>query len=111
MDQRTQEILDILQEECGELIVDISKIRRFGLKDNRERLIQEIGDITCMIDLLIDQGILNVKEIAEARDRKKEKLKVWSNIFTSEAKSADLKFTTAQEYMKSSYRTIKEIAE
>lgn len=108
---KVNEILDILQEECGELIVDISKVRRFGLNDNIDKLIQEIGDITCMIDLLIDQGILNVKEIAEASDRKKEKLKEWSTIFTNEVKSSDLKFTTAEEYIKSSYRTIKEIAE
>ena len=31
MNNQTQEALGILQEECAEVIVEVSKIRRFGL--------------------------------------------------------------------------------
>ena len=60
MDSQTKEVMDILQEECAEVIQAVSKISRFGLdnfkpgkpKTNREHLEEEIGDLMCMIDLL-----------------------------------------------------------
>ena len=85
---KIQEILDILQEECGELIVSASKVRRFGLDNSykdggtqREHLTQEAGDVMCMIQLLIDFGAIDVKELESARNKKAEKLKVWSKIY------------------------------
>ena len=49
--QKLQEILDILQEECGEIVQCVSKVRRFGMDNSykdggtqRENLTQEIGD-------------------------------------------------------------------
>lgn len=67
MDDRAQETMDILQEECAEVIQMVSKIRRFGLDEehrkdggkNRERLECEIGDVLAMFDLLEDMGIVN----------------------------------------------------
>lgn len=83
-----QEIMDILQEECGELIVAISKVRRFGLYNmykeggtQKEHLIQEAGDVLLLIDLLKKEGIFTDHELEKAKERKLEKLKVWSNIF------------------------------
>ena len=108
MDSKTQEILDILQEECGELIVQVSKVRRFGLEENRAKLTQECADVLTMISLLEQHEVFKYETLELACQMKREKLKQWSNIFTSEAKSPDLKFTTAEEYMKSSYRAIKE---
>ncbi len=85
---KQQEIMDILQEECGELIVALSKVRRFGLfnsyKDGgtqQQHLTQEAGDVMLMIQLLIDHGILNADEVKEASERKATKLKVWSKIY------------------------------
>ena len=53
MDDRTQEILLILQEECAEVTQAISKCFRFGLdnfkpgkpKTNLEHLEDELGDL------------------------------------------------------------------
>ncbi len=85
---KVQEILDILQEECGELIVSASKVRRFGLDNSykdggtqREHLLQEAGDVMLLIDLLIDNGVFTREELAQASQKKKDKLKVWSKIY------------------------------
>jgi len=88
MNSKIQEILDILQEECGELIVSASKVRRFGLDNSyknggtqREHLTQEAGDVMCMIQLLVEFGALDTKELENAKLKKSEKLKVWSKIY------------------------------
>lgn len=81
--------MDILQEECAEVIQAVSKCRRFGIdethlklgKSNRENLTEEVGDLLCMIDLLIKFGILNDTEVYVARAAKEEKLKKWSTIY------------------------------
>ena len=80
--------MDILQEECGELIVAISKVRRFGLDNSykeggtqREHLTQEAGDVMLMIELLKKQGVFTDSDLEEAKQRKETKLKVWSKIY------------------------------
>jgi len=85
---KTQEIMDILQEECGELIVALSKVRRFGLDNmyedsgtQREHLTQEAGDVMLMIYLLVEQGVFTTEDLQKARKLKEEKLKKWSNIY------------------------------
>jgi NTP pyrophosphatase (non-canonical NTP hydrolase) len=88
MDNETKEILCITQEECAEVSQAISKIFRFGPdqvkydqdKTNREHLEEEIGDLLCMIDILVQKTILSDWNINEARINKLEKLKQWSNI-------------------------------
>lgn len=80
---REQQILDILQEECAEVIQIISKIRRFGLEStnpydpehlrftNLVKLHDELGDVQGMVDLLNDQnGILDQHKINERAARK-----------------------------------------
>ena len=92
MNSKENEILNILQEECAEVIQMVSKCRRFGmdqthLKDggtNRERLTEEIGDVICMLKLAQDFGIVDAGEVLDAAFRKQEKLKIWSNIFKDE---------------------------
>lgn len=85
---KIQEILDILQEECGELITAISKVRRFGLDNSykdggtqQEHLTQEAGDVMLMIELLVEQGVFSRDELEAAKIKKAEKLKVWSKIY------------------------------
>jgi hypothetical protein len=89
MNPETQEILLILQEECGELVQSISKCMRFGIdqikpgtdKTNIQHLQQEIGDILAMIELLHDQEpSITVEGLQEATNKKFQKLKRWSNL-------------------------------
>ena len=89
MDKRIKEVLDILQEECAEVIQAVSKINRFGLdnfkpgkpKTNREHLEEEIGDLMAMIDILQKLDIVSYDNIEKATKAKHEKLKQWSNIY------------------------------
>jgi NTP pyrophosphatase (non-canonical NTP hydrolase) len=89
MTDKVQEILDILQEECGELVVAASKVRRFGIDNSykeggtqRQHLTQEAGDVMLMIQLLVEQGVFTEQQLKDAMARKREKLTVWSTIFT-----------------------------
>jgi NTP pyrophosphatase (non-canonical NTP hydrolase) len=83
------EILDILQEECGEVVQVVSKCRRFGIDDvhgdegesNRSRLTKEVGDLMCMIQLLQEAGVVDIAEVMFAAGKKREKLKKWSKIY------------------------------
>ena len=93
MNNKIQETLDILQEECAELIVEVSKCRRFGLDSMHDRtqishnemLTNEIGDVLAMIDILVDQGLVDRLSLDNAKQVKKEKLRTWSNIFKENA--------------------------
>lgn len=89
MNNKTEEALGILQEECAEVIQAVSKCRRFGLtnikpsknRTNLECLEEEIGDLMAMIDILVDKNILLWDNLELAKKAKKEKLKKWSNIY------------------------------
>lgn len=86
MNENEKEIMLITQEECAEVTQAISKIFRFGLlsqyngRSNRERLAEEVGDLMCMIDLLIDTDMINEAEVMAAKNEKMFKLQQWSNI-------------------------------
>ena len=89
MNEVEKEILLITQEECAEVTQAISKVFRFGFEaihngvSNRQHLEEEIGDLMCMIDLLIDRGILSEAAVMTAKAEKLNKLTCWSNIFES----------------------------
>ena len=91
MNPQTREILVILQEECAEVIQDVSKCFRFGpdqvhlnSKDGRtqiQNLEKELGDVMAMIDLLINETVgVTAAGIEKAKNQKFEKLKLWSSI-------------------------------
>jgi NTP pyrophosphatase (non-canonical NTP hydrolase) len=89
MDSKTKEVMDILQEECAEVIVAVSKISRFGIdnykpgkpKTNREHLEEEIGDVLAMIDIMLEKNVVSLVNLEVAKAAKIEKLKQWSNIY------------------------------
>ena len=90
MNSKEKEVMDILQEECAEVIQAVSKISRFGLdnlkpgkpKTNREHLEEELGDLYAMIEILQELDVVSWTNIEKAAEAKREKLKQWSNIFT-----------------------------
>jgi len=83
---RREELLTILMEECGEVIIEASKIKRFGdMEYNGEtalqRLEKELGDLQCMIELLHEEFSISYEAMQEQAEKKKEKLKKWSTLF------------------------------
>ncbi len=89
MNEDTREILTILQEECAESIVEVSKCFRFGPDQmmegvdvtNIQRLQKELGDLQAMRELLVDNNVgVTTQGLKEAKKAKFEKLKVWSNL-------------------------------
>jgi len=92
MDNKVNEILHILQEECAEVTQAISKCFRFGLNNakpgkpltNVEHLEGEIGDLLAMVDLLKCYNVVSEEGLNTAKQAKIEKLKMWSNIYEGE---------------------------
>ena len=86
---KQMEIMNLLQEECAEVIQMISKVRRFGLDElhfklkqsNRASLTEEVGDMLALVDLLIETGVLSEMALQDAKIAKIEKLKIWSTIY------------------------------
>ena len=90
MNSKEIEVMNILQEECAEVIQAVSKVNRFGLdnfkpgkpKTNREHLEEELGDMLAMIDILHEMDVVSRSNLEAAKEAKIEKLKMWSTIFT-----------------------------
>lgn len=76
--------LDMLAEECAEVIQAYMKHRRFVNTDAYrnpftgetplERMRQEVGDVLACIELLIDFGVFTRAELHIARRKKYERL-------------------------------------
>lgn len=87
--KQVSELFNILSEENAEVIQVISKINRFGLYSvhpdkpdvtNLDHLEEEIGDALAIVDMLTNAGYLSKAALAAAAQRKKDKLRKWSNI-------------------------------
>ena len=78
---KINEILDLLQEECGEVVQMVSKCRRFGLTEKRADLVQELGDVALLIELLHAHGLFSHAELNQAKLSKSTKLVKWSTIY------------------------------
>ena len=90
MNEKIRETLIITQEECAEVIQAVSKIMRFGFDScyptedsasTKECLELEVGQLLCMIGILIDQGVIEEDAMLQAMEAKKIKLETWSRIF------------------------------
>ena len=81
----TKIVMAVLQEECAEVIQAISKINRFGMESelqgvtNKQALIQEIGDVLAMVNVLLEDTDINIdiKDVEIAIEKKLNKLKVF----------------------------------
>jgi len=90
MNEKQKEVMLIAQEECAEMIQAISKCFRFGPDDeyngltNKQRLEEEVGDLLCMIRLMMNQGMVDENNVHKASVQKQIKLERWSNVFSKE---------------------------
>jgi hypothetical protein len=77
---RREEVLTILQEECGEVIQAATKIIRFGLtKENKAHLENELGDILAMIKLVDEEIELDSDHMLECSENKLVKVEKFMN--------------------------------
>jgi NTP pyrophosphatase (non-canonical NTP hydrolase) len=89
MENKIEEIMLILQEECAEVSQAISKCFRFGrnnhkpgkCKTNLQHLEEELGDLLAMIALLEAAGVVTESGLHSAFNNKIQKLKQWSQIY------------------------------
>ena len=86
-----QQLMAITAEECGELTQVCMKIMRKydtleGIESDkyRELLVEEAGDVLCMLELLSEHNLLDWKELYAQADVKREKLKKWSTLIDDE---------------------------
>lgn len=86
MTENEKEIMLIMQEECAEVVQAISKVFRFGFDSshngvsNMEHLSEEMGDMLCMYELMLRNGLINGNAVEYAKRAKYDKLKKWSSI-------------------------------
>ena len=81
-----QQLMCITMEECGELTQRCSKImRKYETLDlieeeQRVKLLEEAGDVFCMLELMSEHGIFDWHEILDRADVKRKKLTKWSTL-------------------------------
>jgi NTP pyrophosphatase (non-canonical NTP hydrolase) len=81
-----QQLMCITMEECGELTQRCSKMmRKFSTIDEateeqRLKLLEEAGDVLCMIELMVEHGVLTDDELRVRINYKRNKLKTWSTL-------------------------------
>ena len=76
---KLQELMVITMEECGELIQACSKAIRCN-DYNRDELKEELSDVMCMIDLMVEYDIISKKDLSNGSQLKKMKLLKWSKL-------------------------------
>ena len=81
-----QQALVITMEECGELTQACSKMLRHRQDPEKfhkwqKLLTEEAGDVLAMIDILVDKGFLNNKDLRDRVIVKKNKLRTFSDIY------------------------------
>ena len=80
MEDKLQELLTITMEECGELIQACSKAIRCDEYYDNKKLIEELGDVNYMIELMHQYDLVSLKDLVDRGKIKEEKLKKWSSL-------------------------------
>ena len=86
-----QQLMAITAEECAELTqVCMKIIRKYDSLDNAAKdkyiklMIEEAGDVLCMLELMSEHGLFDWKDIYDRADVKREKLKTWSTLINED---------------------------
>ena len=82
-----QQLLVIMSEESGELtqasmkaLRACSDINDFQDSKFQEKLIEEAGDVYCMLQLMVDYKLINWISLEKRSNEKRDKLKIWSTL-------------------------------
>ena len=74
-----EQLMVLTMEECGELTQACSKQMR-GSPRAQKLLLEEVGDVQCMINLIIKNGLLSQEDVQERVKFKLDKLSKWSDM-------------------------------
>ena len=79
---KKQQLMVITMEEAGELTQVCSKILRRAKIDDEYgfKLVEELGDVYCMMKLMTEHDICTWKELEERAEVKRKKLSKWSDL-------------------------------
>ena len=80
MNNQLQELMTITMEECGELIQECSKAIRCDKYYENEKLVEEVGDVMCMLELMHEYDLISWSDIDKRVKVKREKLEKWSDL-------------------------------
>lgn len=82
-----QQLMAITAEEAGELVQVCMKILRKHDKAEdlstdkwKDKLVEELGDVYCMMDLLIEYNVIDEEAIYNRAQVKRAKLARWSTL-------------------------------
>ena len=75
-----QQLMIITMEECGELIQRCSKWLRKNEYYDDKKLLEEVGDVYTMIELMHEFDIISWNDVEERVKFKRNKLKKWSSL-------------------------------
>lgn len=85
-----QQLMAVTAEECGELTqVCMKIIRKYNDKKDideewHDKLVEEAGDVLCMIELLVENGYLTNRELGVRVNEKRIKLSKWSDLINEQ---------------------------
>lgn len=83
-ENKLNELMSITAEECAELTQVCMKIVRFGMnndyKPKRPWLIEEAGDVLCMLNFMVENDLVTWEELEERAEYKRNKLMKWSKL-------------------------------
>lgn len=85
-----EECLNILQEECAEVIQAASKIKRFGIigkrqdsmLNNIQNLEMELGDVLALVELVKDSMGITTERLEAAKVAKMKRLSQYMHTWT-----------------------------
>jgi len=80
-----RERLDLMQEECAEVIQICSKIKRFGYDDtkpgqnftNRQRLEEELGHVLNMLEMMVRRKDIEPDMVEQSKKTKSANIYMW----------------------------------
>ena len=75
-----QQLMVLTMEECGELIQRCSKCIRKDKYYDDKKLLEEVGDVYTMIELMHEFDIISWNDVEERVKVKRAKLKKWSSL-------------------------------
>jgi|TARA_B100001105_G_scaffold217808_1_gene183903 NTP pyrophosphatase (non-canonical NTP hydrolase) len=99
IEKTEDELMVITMEECGELIQVCSKAMRTK-KYSHRKLTEEVGDVMCMVGLLMQNGLIDEDEVEERIKVKLSKLAKWSNLVEDNKEYKEIRNDNRRNYRK-----------